>query len=148
MKTIPFHSEHLKLMDMQPYEWEKIYPYLPQDLLDYYASLGHAYTFLKDGRIITCIGWVPLWKGVYEVWQIPSIYIAANKIDFIKTLNEFIEIYAKKLKVHRAQTNSVADEFHDAYMKFLGFTCEGTLKEYSQFKEDYRVWSRRFTWEQ
>jgi len=148
IKTVPFHSEHLKLMDMRTYEWEKVYPYLSQTLLDYYASLGHAYTFLDGGKIITCLGWVPLWPGVYEIWQIPSSHIIERKIEYVKVLKDFLLTYAQKLKVHRAQTHSIADVFHDAYMVHLGFECEGTLREYSQFKEDYRLWSRRFTWEQ
>jgi len=147
IKTVPFHSEHLKLMDMRQYEWEKVYPYIPQGLLDYYASLGHAYTFLEDGKIITCLGWVPVWEGVWDIWQIPSTYMISHKIEYVKMLKDFLVTYARKLNVHRAQTRSIADEFHDAYMVLLGFTCEGTLCEYSQFKEDYRMWSRRFTWE-
>jgi len=147
MKTIPFHSEHLKIMDMRPYEWEKVYPYLPQETLDYYASLGHAYTLIEDGKIITCIGWVPLWPGAWEIWQIPSIHIAEHKIDYVRKLKDFITFYAEKQKAHRIQTHSPADKLHDAWMVFMGFECEGTLKEYSRFKEDYRLWSRRFKWE-
>ncbi len=148
MKTFPFHAEHLKIMDMRAYERDKVYPYLPQEMLDYYSSLGHAYTLVKDGRIITCIGWVPLWPGVYEIWQIPSVYVAEDPLDYVKTLKEFITVYTEKLKAHRIQTHSPADKLHDRWMQFMGFECEGTLLQYSRFKEDYRLWSRRFSWEQ
>jgi len=134
-------------MDMRPYEWEKVYPYLPQAVLDHYSALGHAFTLMEDGRIITCIGWIPLWTGVFEIWQIPSIHISHHKIEYVRTLKDFVTTYTKKLKAHRVQTYSPADSLHDAWMTFMGFECEGTLTEYTQFKEDYRLWSRRFTWE-
>lgn len=148
MKTLPFHSEHLKVMDMRPYEWEKIYPFLPQETLDYWSSLGHAYTLMKDGKIITCIGWIPLWDGVWEIWQIPSIHVAENPIDYVRTLKDFITSYTRKLKAHRVQSHCPADPLHDRWMVFMEFEQEGTLSGYSRFKEDYRLWSRRFTWEQ
>ena len=85
---------------------------------------------------------------MYEVWQIPSIYIKDYKLDYVRIMINLMNDTAEKVKAHRFQTTCPADEFHDRWMKFTGFECEGTLKEYNRFKEDYRIWSRRFVWQQ
>ena len=59
MKCIPFHYEHLKAMDMRLYEAEKIYPYMAKEQLDILSTLPYNYTFIKEGKILTCIGVVP-----------------------------------------------------------------------------------------
>jgi hypothetical protein len=146
VKKIPFHPEHLKVMDMRPYEFEKVYPYLPQQMLEYYASMEFSSTLMIDGQIITCLGLVPLWEGVYEVWQIPSIYVEKHKLEYVKIFRQMMNTYAEKFKIHRLQTHSPADDFHNAWMEFMGFTLEGTLKQYSRFKEDFNIWARRFNY--
>ena len=147
MKTIPFHYEHLKVMDMREYEKEKVYPYMLQAQLDVFNSLPYNYTIIKDGKIITCAGIVPLWEGVYEVWQIPSIYVKDYKAEYVKIMIDLFMKVAENLKAHRFQSACPADALHDRWMKFTGFELEGTLKEYNRFKEDYRMWARRFVWE-
>ena len=134
-------------MDMRGFEKEKIYPHMPQVSLDYMSHAPYNYTFVKDGKIITCIGVIPLWEGVYEVWQMPSTHIKEGKIEYVKTMRELMLKTAKELKAHRFQSCCPADELHDRWMECMGFECEGLLKEYSRFKEDFKIWARRFEWQ-
>jgi hypothetical protein len=145
-KLMPFHYEHLKLMDMREYEKVHIYPYLTQSFLDYCSTNMYNYTAIKDGRIITCVGFLPLWEGVFDVWQIPSVHVEDHVLEYAKTMRRYICDIAKELKAHRIQSSCPANELHDRWMEFLGFKCEGTMAKYNRFKIDYRIWSR--IWEQ
>ena len=143
IETLPFHREHLNIIDAREYEREKVIPFLPEVFLSTAESSLDCYTLMKDGRILTCIGCYELWEGVLDVWQIPSIYVGENIFSYGKTVREMLNNTAEKRKARRLQTISPADSLHDRWHKFLGFECEGTLKEYSRFKIDHRMWARR-----
>jgi len=146
MRDVVFHPEHLKLMDMREFEREKVCPFLPVEKLAEFGELSR--TLIHDGRIITCIGMVPMWEGVFECWQIPSAYVHKYRIAYVKAFNGLILRYCKPYGVRRLQTHSPADDLHDAWMRFMKFECEGTLKGFSRFGQDYRIWRREFIWEQ
>lgn len=142
MRILPFKPEHLVVMTMRDWEKEKVYPYVAQGWLDQCSRLPHNATLVYDGRIITCIGLIPLWEGVYEVWQIPSVYVETYKIWYVKTLWQLFEKKAELLKFHRLQTKCPADDLHDRWMKAMSFECEGILRNYNIFKDDFKMWSR------
>lgn len=145
MREITFHAEHLKLMEMRPFERDKICPFLPLETLSSLGDLSR--TLIHDGRILTCAGIIPMWEGVYEVWQIPSIYVLQYKIAYVKAMRALLHKYSEQFKIRRLQTHSPADDLHDAWMMFMGFECEGTLKAYNRHKDDYRIWRKEFVWE-
>ena len=143
MQCVPFNREHLNIMDARDYEAEKVIPYISNAFVDAAEQNLDCYTLIKDGRIITCIGCFELWEGVLDVWQIPSRYAHKYIKDYCKTVKGMLDNTAKKRGARRLQTISPADSLHDRWHKFLGFECEGTLKEYSRFKVDHRMWARR-----
>jgi hypothetical protein len=132
------------MMEMREFERTKIYPYLPLENLVQLGELSR--TLIHDGHIIACTGLVPMWEGVCEVWQIPSVYVAKYKIAYVKAFRALIARYAEKYRIRRMQTHSPADDLHDTWMRCMGFECEGTLKAYNRFGEDYRIWRREFIW--
>lgn len=144
MITVPFHSEHLKVMNMRRYEAEMVYPFIRQEILDRLASLPANYTVMQDGRILACMGALPMWDGVFEIWQMSSIYLAEYKIPFAKFMHQFIEQTAKQLNAHRFQTTSRDAEPDTDWLTFCGFEKEGVLKAYTRHKEDFIMWGRRF----
>jgi len=142
MKVVPFHREHLNLIDARKQEAEGLMPYLNDAFLQVAEGLPHNYSMVEDGKIITCMGLLPMWDGVYEVWQIPSIYVEDYIKSYCKNVLGLLDSAAEKLDIWRMQTKSPADDLHDRWMKFIGFECEGTLKKYSRFGKDYRMWRR------
>lgn len=146
MRTIPFLREHLTLLEARDYEKMNVIPYVNSALLTVMETSGWSYTLAKDGRIVTCIGAIQLWPGVWEVWQIPSIYVPKYMKSYCRTIEGILNMGVEKEKAWRLQTHSPADELHDRWMKFIGFECEGTLKEYSRNKIDHRIWARRYNY--
>lgn len=144
MHLIPFHREHFNLLEAREYERKCVIPYFPEAFFNLMESLPHCYTMVGDGRIITCMGIVPMWTGVWELWQVPSVYVRRYAKDYVKIIRGQLDTAAERINVWRFQTISPADELHDRWMEFIGFECEGTLKEYSRFKIDHRIWARRY----
>lgn len=146
VRVVPFNREHLFLMRTRKYEEEHLLPFLTDMFLSVAETSANCYTMLIDDRIITCFGGVPLWEGVYEVWQIPSVYVLQYAKEYCRTIRGVLDKTAKELGLWRVQTISPADELHDRWMKFLGFKCEGTLEKYSRFKIDHRMWAKGYNY--
>lgn len=148
MEIIVFHPKHLEVANVRQHEADNVLTM--KHAYDYIENLANkskqAGTFMYDGRIITCAGFLELWDGVAEIWQIPSIYVSLCPTLFAKTIRGYVETIAEQFKYHRLQTCSPADPLHDRWMKFLGFTEEGTMKSYTKDKKDHRMWARTFTW--
>jgi len=144
MKVIPFNREHLTLLDAREHEREKVIPFIMPGFLDLAERSPYTYSMVKDGRVVTCMGCFQLWNGVWEIWQIPSIYVPQYAKDYCVTIRGILDTAARRINIWRMQTVSPADELHDRWMKFIGFECEGTFKEYSRFKQDFRMWVRRY----
>ena len=144
MQTIPFLREHLTLLDAREYEKKNVLPYVNSAFLTAMETSGWSYTLVQDGRIVTCIGAIQLWPGVWEVWQIPSIYVPRYAKSYCQTIKGLLDVRALGLGAWRLQTHSPADELHDRWMAFIGFECEGTMKEYTRNKIDHRIWARRY----
>lgn len=142
MKVIPFNGEHLKIMEMREHEKKKVYPFATQAWIDFCSASPYSATLMKDGRIVTCLGLVPLWEGVYDIWQIPSVYVEKYPISYVKCLKHLFTSRAEELNAHRFQSACPDDKLHNSWMKFMGFECEGVLRQYNIFKDDYKMWSK------
>lgn len=145
MKVIPFNREHLHLLDARKYEREHLIPYLTDAYLTAVERIPHCYSLVADGRIVTCIGCIPLWDGVWQVWQIPSVYVKDYVRDYCHTVRGILDNAAELERAWRVQTTAPADRLHDRWMEFLGFECEGVLKEYSRIRQDHKMWARRYS---
>ena len=146
MKLMPFHREHLNLMDAREYERDHLIPNLSGAFFDLAESRPHCYTMIADGRIISCIGAFPLWDGVWECWQIPSIYVHKYTKDYARTLWGIFDKAAERDNFRRLQTSAPNDELHNRWMEFIGFECEGLMKGYSRTGVDYKMWARRYNY--
>lgn len=143
-----FHPRHLEVAELREHERE-----LLNGIADIEKQLGTlmrnsrvALTFMYGGRVITCAGFVEMWPGVAELWQIPTVHVEKCKLTFAKTLKKYTEGAAKDFGYHRLQTSCPVDPLHDRWMEFLGFTKEGTMKQYTYLKQDYSIFGRVFTW--
>ena len=149
VKFIEFHVKHLEILEMR--EEEKNGIFTLNDIYERIERLAEnsilAFTMIYDGRIITCAGFVELWPGVAEIWQIPSKYVAQNPVLFARDIRRFLEEIINTFKWHRVETKCPVDDLHDRWMKWLGFECEGHLKKFSHDKKDVKQYARLIEWQ-
>lgn len=144
MEVVIFHPRHLEVAELREHERELLggTSDVKTRLETLMQNSKAAGTFLHDGRIITCAGFVEMWPGVAELWQIPTIHVVKCKMDYARTMREYMEGAVKNFGYHRLQTSCPADPLHDRWMEFLGFTKEGTMRQYTYLKQDYSVFGR------
>lgn len=145
IKKIPFHVEHLKLINTDEYTKgllsdENLISKLgsPADVL-----VRDAVTFIQDDRVIACVGYNVLCPGIADVWLFPSVYIKDQPITFVREVYRLLDTIADILKLHRIQTVTRNVELHRKWMNTLGFVEEGILKNF-YLKQDYFISARYF----
>lgn len=148
MEVVIFNPHHIEVMQLRDHERELLMGVgdMKNRLSTLMQNSKAAGTFLYQGRIITCAGFVEIWPGVAELWQLPSIYVSECALVFSKTLKKYVENVAKNFQYHRLQTSCPSDQTHDRWMEFLGFVKEGTMKQYTFNKQDYSIFGRVFSW--
>lgn len=104
------------------------------------TQVSICYTLLIDNKPIAVFGFCALWKGVIDVFVIPSVDVPKHPIAFIKAAKQKLSEYTPV--VRRMQTKSRADCSTDRWMQAMGFTCEGTMVGYTEAGADYRIWAR------
>lgn len=140
MKVVATVAGHLDLLEYREQDTRFGEPFYAERIktLVEYATTG---TVVSDGRIIGVIGYMIMWPGVAEVYLIPSKYLPEYALPFARLVKRYLASIVSSHNLHRLQTASPSDELHDQWMTFLGFTCEGTLKEFTQHKQDYKQWA-------
>lgn len=140
---IPFHAEHVKLMQVRDHELRNIFAEGSiDDKLKALEMLGNGATILYDGRILGVMGFMEMWSGVCEVWVLPSEHIGRYGIVFAKLVKKNLKMLQEVKKFHRLQVTAKDDIKHNRWLTWLGFVCEGTLRKYSVNQDNYKIWSR------
>lgn len=144
VETIDFHPTHLDVMDIRQ---EEITGVMTLDnAYEHFKALGEhsieAKTFLYDGRVLFCAGFLRLWEGVAECWMIPSIYVGSAPLTFSKILRQYVYDIMDSGDFHRLQTTTPDDAKHDRWMRFLGLKKEGILRKYTHNQQDYVMYAR------
>jgi RimJ/RimL family protein N-acetyltransferase len=108
-----------------------------------YAEGGLGLTVRVDGVIVACMGVVRLWPGVGEVW----CFVTAEARKHRKTLCSAalwgVERGIEQLGLHRVQAH-VRMDFPAGlrWIKYLGFSPEGSCPEYTADRVDVSRWGR------
>jgi len=148
VKVVQFSPHHLEVMDVREID-AALFGFFKTDeayaRIDGLAKVSvQAATFLYDGRVLFVAGFVRLWPGVFEVWMLPSVYIKTAPRSFARLIRRYVDRIGEDFKAHRIQTTSFPDEFHERWMKFLGFSAEGVLQNYTQDKRSMVQYGRVF----
>jgi hypothetical protein len=138
----PFRYEHLEVMAIRPFEREMVAVY--EDKYRALASTGDGGTIVYEGVILAAFGWVQLWPGTYEVWVIPSIFVARFARVFLRTVRSYVDRLFETHPISRLQSSAIADPLHDHWMRHLGFQNEtpGGMKDYGGEGLDFNLWAR------
>jgi hypothetical protein len=146
MEVVPFHPKHLEIAVLRDHE-KKIISNMPaayEKIEGLWKRSKQAGTFSHDGRILMCAGFLDADMGVCEVWMMPTIYVPQYALTFAKTMRAYVEQIAITFKYHRMQTSAPADELHHRWLTWLKFEAEGTLRQFTYDKQDYRMYARLF----
>ena len=100
-----------------------------------------AITIIADGRVVAMLGLYRLSEGVYEVWMLPSIYVAEYAMLVARAAKRYIHSFIRAENPRRVQTHAIADAFHDRWMLYLGLEVEGTMRRFGVDGTDYRMWA-------
>ncbi len=93
------------------------------------------------GIILGIIGYYELWPGTFEVWAFPSIYVEQYATVYLRIAKQYVKATWETQKPFRMQTTTLADDVHDRWMRFLGFSNPVDLECYSVLRENFRIWS-------
>ncbi|HIG59174.1 MAG TPA: hypothetical protein EYQ21_07280 [Flavobacteriales bacterium] len=99
---------------------------------------SHAFTALRDGKVLCCVGVTPLWTGVYELWMYLGKDTFTERRKALRIIREFLDMLVAKHKIHRLQS-VVLEDFTEGrrFAKFFGFEEEGEMKNFGPEKETY-----------
>lgn len=106
------------------------------------SQVGNCFTMIFDGKILGVVGWFELWPGVCELFVLPTIHLPGAGRVFAKAMKKYLFSFEKVKNARRIQITSVKDELHIRWLTWLGFTIEGTLKQYGPNGEDFLMWAR------
>jgi RimJ/RimL family protein N-acetyltransferase len=135
---IPFRKEHLEIMELGDREAALLSVEGSGEALE---NSSVAVTGIIDGRVICCGGVVVNRYGAGEVWLLPSKRLKDHKFEACKAIKQWLDGVALEAGLHRLQTHCVDDDFHAAWMTFLGFEKEGVLRQYIK-GTDYAIWGK------
>ena len=96
----------------------------------------------EDGTVVAILGYIKLWQGCLEVFIVPSEHVAKYAKGFVQAVKHHLAEIQERENAHRLQTASWAELQTDSWMSHLGFTCEGTLRQYTKNRLDYRMWAK------
>ena len=138
IKILPFQPWHSQLFE----PGELFVPELQSGEATAWAMRQlEAVTLLINGDIIAIIGIMPLWDGVGEVTMLPSNKLYTYKNTTIKALRQLL----KGLQVagwRRLFCNTRTDRpMHGRFMEVIGFTLEGTMRQYAPDGSDRQLYS-------
>lgn len=131
----PWHMDHIQMRQHEVTHLDKV-------TISAVATMSRAVTMFMDELIVTIIGMMEIAPGVAEVFLVPSIYLPKFRFSVLRELKLFLAMVDVEFGLHRIQTCSLANEQTDRWMEYLGFECEGTLRQFTFDKLDYRMWSR------
>ncbi len=145
IKTIPFKLEHIQLMDIRKHEVENILcidGY--EEKLRTLATDGATVTVLYGDEILCILGLYEMYKGVCEIWILPSKIINKHGLIFARVMKKLLNQVWEMNYYHRVQVTALNDDLHNRFFSWLGFELEtpNGMKNFTINKCNYNMWSR------
>lgn len=147
LKAVDFHPAHLDLMELREHELKNTCLKSWEDTkakFEMLAMSGMSGTLVYDNQILCCMGTFEHWKGMCEIWLLPSKAIEKHKLVFGRFIKQQLVNLEKVGNYHRIQLTAVADDFHNKFFNWLGFTLEtpNGMKKFTKDGTTYNMWAR------
>ena len=137
---VPFEAWHLKWVDFNSVALGNVSnsKYTIEEQALALEVQGDAFTALRKGKVVACVGIIPLWTGVCELWMYLGKETFSEKRKALRIMKEFLDNLTTGHKMHRLQS-VVLEDFKEGrrFAKFFGFKEEGTMKNFGPEKETY-----------
>lgn len=140
----PFEAAHFVEMELRPSEAARLDADPgSRDKVLALAMYGHGITIWYKGAILGIVGYMEAWPGTFEVYAFPSVHVERYAVIYLRRVKWCIQSIVKSEIAHRLHTSCPADDVHNAWMTFLGFSCETPegMKNYSVLNETFNMWS-------
>ena len=136
---LPFKRSHLDEMILQDCDKEALN-------LDVFAAVATspgaiANTYVHKGHILGVHGYYQMWPGVVEIFIVPSIYFFKYPKHILKWSTLEFDKVKNNNSIHRIQTTCLDQHDRRRFLEYFGFKCEGTLKQYTKNREDYKMYA-------
>ena len=144
VKIIDFHPEHLNLMDIREHEIENVLSIkYSRERIKVLTDTGTSGTIIYDGKILGVMGIFDMWKGVCEVWVLPSNNILQHKLVFARTIKKYLKSILNLNFYNRVQVTALDDDLHNRFFHWLGFKLETPfgMPNFSFDGSTYNMWS-------
>lgn len=138
MKIVQFDIAHIDIMNLK-LKYRDI-EVLKNEVFP--LEMEEAKTYIKDDKIIFACGIKWIRQGVGQCWIIPSVYVNKYPKTFVKTIKSLIDIYCKKMNIHRLQA-SVEEDFIK-WIEKIDFKREAVLEKMTQDKKDEYLYVKFF----
>lgn len=139
IQLYPLDSKDIAHLELRPFEEE----ILDLNVLTEMSKNGEWFVIrdVTKWHGIVCIGGrFEVWPGVWEVFIVPDTKMPKYIKHVLRLAKEKLNEWMKE--AHRLQTSSVDDARHTNFMEHLGFECEGTMRQFTPLKRDYKMWAR------
>lgn len=134
-----FESEHLNHFEPQPFYKNDLPAY--EEWLKQLAKVAQAGVHMKDGKMLYLSAFSEIVPGTWEVMIIPSVHLPRYAKSIVKDIKAWLDAIHEAKSARRIQTWGEANDLIDRWLKHLGFTCEGTLRQYDA-EGDKRIWAK------
>ncbi len=143
-KVIPFHPEHINVMDMRQHEVDNVMAIKnSQERLIALTQSGVCGTIIYDGMILGAMGVFDMWEGVCEVWVLPSNNVPKHGLVFARIIKRYLKNIIELKHYDRIQVTALNDKMHNRFFSWLGFDREtpNGMDNFSITGCNYNMWS-------
>lgn len=134
-----FKAGHLDFFE--PQEFYKCDLSAYEHWLTELGKVAQAGCHMKDGKILYLSAFSEIVPGTWEVMIIPSVHLPRYAKSIVKDIKQWLDTIHVAKEARRIQTWGEPNDLIDRWLAHLGFTCEGTLRQYDA-TGDKRIWAR------
>jgi|6_EtaG_2_1085325.scaffolds.fasta_scaffold02453_4 hypothetical protein len=139
IELLEFLIEDLDDMTIKYHKGESIKDF--KERLKGAMKLGHSRLIRYKDKPLAIMGYTILWPGVCELWVMPNEPIEDKGV-LALSLKYSLEIFVLPQEFHRIQATVLDNDPSEGFLIKLGFECEGLLRKYDTFKQNYKMWAR------
>lgn len=139
-----YKPEHMRLAEVRFLD-KMLMDSFDEDFVSNRYTPGYSFTAFYKGQVVMIYGISPLWKGVADLYMVPTVHLNKHKFVFHKAALRFFEYTARRMQLHRYQCyvccrNVAAVKWIEACY----FHFEGKLYKFGPDLEDYSMYGRLF----
>lgn len=139
MNVVPYQPEHLQDLILQPAQ-AMLQPMMrDREYADQLAQTSEGYTWLVDGKVIACLGVIPIWENRAAAWGL----IGENARRHLTFVHRGVRRFLDLTQYRRVET-PVSTNFVEGHRwaRMLGFVNEGTMRAYMPDGSDCDLYAR------